>query len=86
MKRKNYAALVLVVSLGIGSTDVCIGQTADTAQISVPSLNMPPDQQLQLAQAIYQLIVAQGGSPATLVLVDDAGAQVSFDTTALSGP
>ena len=36
--------------------------------------------------AIYQQIVAQGASINTLVLVDEAGVQVSFDSATLSSP
>ncbi|MCX7056159.1 MAG: hypothetical protein NTZ79_02945 [Proteobacteria bacterium] len=61
-------------------------QSADTATISVPSLNMPTDQQMELAKAIYQQIVAQGASINTLVLVDEAGVQVSFNSATLSSP
>ena len=61
-------------------------QSADPVQLTVPSLNMPADQQLALAKAIYQQLLSQGASISSLVIVDSAGVQVSFDATTLAAP
>jgi len=79
-------ALALAGVLSVGWHGAAQAQVVDSLQIAVPSLNMPADQQLELAKAIYQQLVGQNVTPATLVLVDETGAQVSFDASTLSQP
>ena len=76
----------MVGVLALAEVQSAGAQAVDSLQVTVPSLNMPPDQQLELAKAIYQQLIGQSVSPATLVLVDELGAQVSFDAATLAAP
>ena len=78
--------LLLLATLSLAQPEPASAQAVDSLQINVPSLNMPADQQLELGKAIYLQLVSQGVSPATLVLMDDSGVQVSFDSATLAAP
>ncbi len=86
MKTLRIAAALWVLVTVLCLPLAAQAQAIDSLQIAVPSLNMPADQQLELARAIYQQIAAQGITAATLVLTDDSGTQASFDTTTLTAP
>ncbi len=81
--KRHYLGAFIV--LGILSSPAG-AQTTDSVQLTVPSLNMPADQQLELGKAIYQQLLSQGVSIATLVLVDEGGVQISFDVATLAAP